>query len=465
MQPAKWFIELKMLKYFLPLLLLLTFFAAVPAIAQDMAAAITTAVEQAEGELHDDAAEKEHADADAEKEHELPVIRLDEVPQNISGINAYLTEKWQGGRAWFSAHSYTLLLLVIGSLVSIAGALLVAFCASKITRRILRNNAGDIGTLLHNKLFTPITLLIVFLGVFASAGELIDALPTRVAAVSVRVFWTAYSFMILWGVFRGIGVVDGLLQYRAKRRNSTLNSLIISLIRKSLKVFIGVTGVMFISQNMLDFNITALLAGAGVIGLAIAFAAQNAISNFISSIIVILDRSFAVGDRITVNGVDGTVLEVGLRSTVLRALDGNLVSIPNLVMATNTITNVTRHPFTKLAFDLLLERTTTTAKIAEAMDILHELLDNRKEFSTNRQPPSIAFTEMREWALVVNVQLWFYCPPAEFAPARQEIFTQILDRFAAADIKFAFPTTTNYLAGVAAEPVVIDNNSKFKEHK
>ena len=461
MQPAKRFIELKMLKYFLPLVLLLTFCATTTAPAQELnPAAVINAVEQAtEDETPQETTED--CEATAETEHSLPIIRLNHVPEDISGLNAYMSEKLRIGTEWFSSNGYTILLLLIGSLVSTALALLITFCASKITRRILRNSASEMGILLHKNMFLPIALLLIFLGVFASAGELIEALPSTAAKISVSVFWTIYSFMILWSIFRGIGVVDGFLQYSAKRFNSKLNSLIINLIRKSLKVFIGVTGVMFISQNVLGFNITALLAGAGVIGLAIAFAAQNAISNFISSIIVILDRSFAVGDRICVNGVDGTVLEVGLRSTVIRALDGNLVSIPNLAMATNTITNVTRHPFTKLAFDLLLDRSTSTDKIGETISILHELLDSRKEFSTARQAPVIAFTEMREWALVINVQLWFYCPAAEFAPARQEIFTQILDRFAAADIKFAFPTTTNYLAGVDAKPVAIDDKSKI----
>lgn len=129
-----------------------------------------------------------------------------------------------------------------------------------------------------------------------------------------------------------------LIEGLAQKANSKLDQQVAPLATKSLKVIVLVIGVLVILQNF-GVNVTALLAGLGLGGVAIAFAAQDTVANVFGTITILLDSPFKVGERIKVQDVEGTVEEVGFRSTRIRTITNTLVTLSNSVMAKEKIEN------------------------------------------------------------------------------------------------------------------------------
>ncbi|MEA4863409.1 MAG: mechanosensitive ion channel family protein [Victivallaceae bacterium] len=360
---------------------------------------------------------------------------------------------------WFGERRESLLVLAFGALGSLLLAVITALIFKFIFRKLPGRKSTGARALLAEKLPIPIGTAVFVLGLFASAVRLIESLSSGARNVTTRLMWAIFAFAVLWSIFRSIGVLDGVLKKMIGKDKGNLNILLVNMIRKTLKAVIAVIALLFIFQNILGLNVTTLLAGAGVAGLAIAFAAQNTIANFFSSIMVIMDKPFAVGDRVRINNIDGTVEEVGLRSTRIRALDGNLFALPNSMVADNAIENVSRRPSLKYNFDITLTYSTTPEQMKQAVAILHDILDHRPELDP-KQPPWIHFGEFRDWSLAINVVCWFGSGNwADFLKSRHEINLEVLEKFNAAGLNFAFPTSTNYLAGVKQEPVIINKES------
>lgn len=130
------------------------------------------------------------------------------------------------------------------------------------------------------------------------------------------------------------------IQEWAKTTESQIDDQLAPLATKTLKVLVVIVGVLIVLQN-LGVNVTALLAGLGIGGVALAFAAQDTVANVFGTITILLDSPFKLGDRVKIGDTDGTIEEVGFRSTRIRTLYNSIVSIPNSVVAKEKIDNMT----------------------------------------------------------------------------------------------------------------------------
>jgi MscS family membrane protein len=149
---------------------------------------------------------------------------------------------------------------------------------------------------------------------------------------------------ITYVLIKGIDLLVGVWQQRSSTPgNEQFSRQLLPLIRKTLKVFIVVVAALVTSQN-LGLNVTGLIASLSIGGLAVGLAAQDTLANLFGAVAVLTDKPCRVGDRIQVDGVDGTVEQIGFRSTRVRNLDGFLVSIPNKTMGNAIITNVAQRP-------------------------------------------------------------------------------------------------------------------------
>ena len=374
------------------------------------------------------------------------------------------TEWWNGVRAWgaqvrqwFADQAGELLFLAIG----IGVTLLIAAGITFLTRRIftLRWKHMPYTTLrqrLYEVFHRPTFWFLCSIGIFLSAQPLLRELPPVWFTVWLRLLFAALAVCVFWGVFRLISLFDDVLKARALLDPSRhMDTLLIDLIRKTVKVVVTVIAVFFVAQNIFELNITSLLAGAGVVGLAIAFAAQETIANVFGSIMIILDKPFAVGERVKIGAIDGSVESVGLRSTEVRSLDGNLFSVPNRQVADGVIENISRRPNIKYPFSIALTYDTPPEKMEEACKILHDILDSHPGFDTARQPPLVFFTDYKDWSLNISVIVWFNTRDFLLSQKwKHEINLEILRRFNAAKLKFARPANTTFLAGDPDYPPV-----------
>lgn len=130
-----------------------------------------------------------------------------------------------------------------------------------------------------------------------------------------------------------------LIQNWSSKNNQQMNDQIAPLATKTLKVFVIIVGTLIVLQNF-GVNVTALLAGLGLGGVALAFAAQDTVANIFGTITILLDSPFKIGDRVKILDVDGIVDEIGFRSTRIKTLTNSVVSIPNSVVAKEKIDNL-----------------------------------------------------------------------------------------------------------------------------
>jgi len=163
-------------------------------------------------------------------------------------------------------------------------------------------------------------------------GILLLGLPEEVLLVLLVAVKLLASIAAVWTAWRLVDVVSALLAEKAATTDSRVDDVLVPMVSRTLKIFIAVGGVVFVADN-LNIDVTGLLAGLGLGGLAFALAAKDLVQNFFGSITVLMDRTFTVGDWIIVDDVEGTVEHMGFRSTRIRTFYNSLVTIPNAATA------------------------------------------------------------------------------------------------------------------------------------
>ncbi|HDG98842.1 MAG TPA: mechanosensitive ion channel family protein [Desulfobacterales bacterium] len=239
----------------------------------------------------------------------------------------------------------------------------------------------------------------------------------------------------------------------AGKTQTKLDDMLVPIIRKSLRVTVVILVLVQVAQILSDKPITSIIAGLGIGGLALALAAQDTVKNFFGSVVLFVDKPFEMGDRIVVDGQDGSVEEVGLRSTKIRTLDGHLVTIPNGELANKLIRNIGKRPYIRRVANITITYDTPPEKIDRAVEIIKELLENHEGMHPDF-PPRVFFNEFNADSLNILVIYWYH-PPEYWAYLEftERFNKELFRRFAEEGIEFAFPTQTLYLAGDPARPL------------
>ena len=233
----------------------------------------------------------------------------------------------------------------------------------------------------------------------------------------------------------------------ASGESNELAVQLLPLARKFAKVVVLIAAVLTTAEN-LHIPITSLLAGLSVGGLALGLAAQDTVANMFGAVAIFLDKPFHIGDMIKVESVQGTVENIGLRSTRIRNLDGHLVAIPNKTMGNSIITNITRRPTIRTEMNLGLTYDTSVEKVKRATTILNEVFRGHPKTTDL----VISFNKFMDSALnIFIVHVWSGTDAKEHFAALQELNLQIKQRFDAEGIEFAFPTQTIHLKNGAAK--------------
>ncbi|MEA1928927.1 MAG: mechanosensitive ion channel family protein [Candidatus Auribacterota bacterium] len=254
------------------------------------------------------------------------------------------------------------------------------------------------------------------------------------------------SVTIGYIVYAMVDIVDYYITRVSDKTPTKLDDMLAPLIRKSLRITVVVAVAMFIADSLSEEPITTVIAGLGVASLAVALAAQDTVRNFIGSLVIMADKPFQIGDRITIDNHSGPVEEVGFRSTKIRTLAGHLVTVPNSDIASRVIENVGQRPYIRRLANITITYDTPPEKVTEALDILHEILDNHEGMDPEL-PPRIAFNEFNDCSLNLIVFYWFHPPDYwQYLEFTEKVNQQILERFNEAGIEFAFPTQTIYIA-------------------
>ncbi len=225
----------------------------------------------------------------------------------------------------------------------------------------------------------------------------------------------------------------------AEASENDLDDQVLPIVRKGTSLIIWSIGII-VALNNAGYDVGAVLAGLGIGGLALAMAAKDTVSNFFGGVTIFVDQPFKLGDRVKVSGFDGTIEEIGIRSTRLRTLAGTLVTIPNSVFSDSEVENVSEEPSRKVSLNLGLTYDTTPDSMKLAMSTLREIAANNDHLE---EKIVVSFNAFGDFAM--NILFIYYIKKgADIMETQTEVNIEVLGRFNAAGLEFAFPTQTLY---------------------
>ena len=307
---------------------------------------------------------------------------------------------------------------------------------SNVIRRLTSKTKTNLDDVLIDKLEKPLTYLVLILGYWISIHYLVFKEEVELALENV-----AYFLLVIDVTAILSRIVDALITEIimpiSEKSDSSFDNQLIPVIQKGVRSIIWILGII-IGLDNIGFDITAMIAGLGIGGLALALAAQDSVKNIFAGIMIFLDKPFRIKDRIQVDGFDGIVEEVGLRSTRLRTLEGRIVTIPNSRFTDNSVTNVTSQPTLKVKLNLGLIYDTDEVQMQKAIDILEDIVKNQEAITDDY---AAGFNGFGDFSL--NILFIYYVKPdSHWLDTQTLVNKEILRRFNKEGLEFAFPTQT-----------------------
>ena len=269
---------------------------------------------------------------------------------------------------------------------------------------------------------------------------LLPPTPTIVLIIAVRVI---LMVSLVWALFRVTDLLTDWLTTQASKTETKFDDLLVPMIKRTIKIFIGAIGLIYIASAF-SIEIMPLLTGLGIGGLAVAFAAKDTIENFFGSVAVIMDRPFEIGDWILVNDVEGTVEDLGFRSTRIRTFYNSLVTVPNATLVRAKVDNFGRRKYRRFKTMLNVTYDTHPDKIESFCAGIREIIQLHPY--TRRDYYHVWLNSFGPHSLDILVYMFFECP--DWSIELREKHRFMLDIIRLADrlgIEFAFPTQTLHL--------------------
>lgn len=342
---------------------------------------------------------------------------------------SFLLENWK----WLGILFTIALGVVSDKLSSVALQLSVKRFVAKTNNPTLKEAPSD--------LLRPLAMLMM-----ASiwwAGLNLLALPEQVMIILLVAVKVLVGISGIWSAYRLVDLVSLFLRHKADQTDTKVDDVLVPLIRKTLKVFVTVVGITFIASN-LNLNVSSLLASLGLGGLAFALAAKDVVQNLFGSITVILDRTFHTGDWIVVNDIEGSVEEVGLRSTKIRTFYDSLITLPNSIFITAKVDNMGQRRYRRLKCNVSLTYDTPADKVEAFCEGIKEIIQlhpyMRKDYY------HVYLNALGASSLDVLVYVFWETPDwGTELRERQRFLLDILRLAKDQQVDMAFPTQTLHL--------------------
>ncbi len=326
----------------------------------------------------------------------------------------------------------------------ILGAVIVAkilyMFSGKIIKKITQKTKTKLDDILVDKLEEPVILALILLAAW-NAVKLNLTFPEDIFAVVSNGFHFAIAIMITWLIARTVNAL--IVEYAVpltEKSESDFDDQLLPVLQKGLRIVIWTLGII-VALNNAGYNVTTLIAGLGIGGLAFALAAQDTVKNIFGGAMIFLDKPFKLNDRIKINGFDGFVHEIGIRSTRLRTLEGRIVTMPNAVFSDQPVENVTLEPSRKVILDLGLTYDTQPEQMEDGIKILKEIAQDHRD--KLEEKILITFDTYGNFALGLKF-IYYILKESDIFETQTAINLDILKRFNEKGLEFAFPTQTIY---------------------
>jgi MscS family membrane protein len=317
------------------------------------------------------------------------------------------------------------------------GALFIVACR-RVTRRIAHRDEGQPG-LYWRALPVPVSINLVaaFLVPFLCALLRIGGLPRVVLAFAQT---TAFYLSAAWLSVIGLIILGDMIVASEQLKHSSLDSQLVRL-GVRLAGFIFAIAFVIRGADELGFPAYSVLAGLGVGGLAVALAARDSLANLLGSLLIMLEKPFRIGHLIRVSGTEGTVEDVGFRSTRIRTPDNSLISIPNNAIVNAIVENVALRQMRRQRLALQITYDTPREKVEALVTGVGRLILEHP--MTNKTNFQVRFNNFSESSL--DILVLFHLEVTDYSTELQErevILFQTMDLVSELGVAFAFPTRT-----------------------
>ena len=385
----------------------------------------------------------------AEAREPIATLYRSAVPAEMEDLIEAMPE-WLRGRV-LGVQSWQILALVLLIVLALGVQRVILWIFAGWLRRIAKRVPGRWLTLIVAKADRPVGGL-VMAGMFAIVMPLLQ-FPVRINAIAMLALRVWAAFSIVWLGYRLVDVLAEALGERAAKTDTKLDDQLVPLLRKSMKVVLVVIGGIFILQN-LDVDVGSLLAGLGLGGLAFALAAKDTVANFFGSVMIFIDKPFQIGDWIKMSAdIEGTVEEVGFRTTRIRTFYNSLITVPNAMVTNQAIDNLGVRTFRRYKTSLGLTYDTPPEKVQAFCEgvraIIAALPGMRKDFYM------VEFSGFGPHSLDILVYCFMQVPDwAAELRTRTHLNLEILRLADELGVGFAFPTQTLHIESLPATDAV-----------
>ena len=305
-------------------------------------------------------------------------------------------------------------------------------------KKIAAKTTSQYDDLFLQAIITPVGMFCLVLAIYVAL--LICQLPPAASQHLAGGFITLVSVLVLWMLMRLTDMLIALLNNKLRGMHDDIALQFLPLLKRGLRVFIFVTGSIFVIQNI-GVDVGSLLAGLGIGGLAMALAAQESLANFFGSLVLLVDRPFKVGDWITVGDVDGDVEEMGFRSTRIRTWSKSLVTLPNKALSSANIENWSKMNKRRVKQKLHITYDTPVEKVRQFVQGVEKILRDNQD--VNQDFILVKFTEFQESALEILVYYFTTTITwVEHLEIREQNNCAFMTLAESIEVRFAFPTRT-----------------------
>ncbi len=310
------------------------------------------------------------------------------------------------------------------------------------TRVLFRFGYKELARKFVSPIVRPIGLLIAF--VLAETATPLLQLPVKITAfISITVELLIPLFATI-AVYRSMDIVGLYMRKLADKTESTFDDQLVPLIRKILKTFVAIIGGIVVLQH-LNVNVSLLLGGLSVGGLALALAAQDTIKNFFGSMMIFVDKPFQAGHWITTtDGIDGTVEEVGLRSTRIRTFANSLITVPNGKLSDAAINNHGLRAYRRFKTYISVTYDTPPDVLDLFIEGLRKIVAEHPH--TRKDYYHVYMYNMGPHSLDILFYIFFITPAwGDELKYRHEVIISIIKLAHTLGVNFAFPTQTLHM--------------------
>ncbi len=268
---------------------------------------------------------------------------------------------------------------------------------------------------------------------------LVLALANNYADWHDKITWGVSVFLIIFVSYWVIKMFTMVVEYgfrKAAERKGPDSNALIPIFAKITNVFVWCIGILFVISN-LGYEITPLITGLGIGGIAIALAVQNILGDLLSSVTIYMDKPFKVGDYIVIGKMEGTVKSVGLKTTRIAAVDGEELVMPNKKIVESTIQNYRRMKKRRVKFTVGVTYETKKAKLEKVPGLIEKVIKGVRGAELAR----VHFKTMDDFSL--NFEVAYFVGTNDYVKyldMQQKINYGLFEVFAKEKIEFAYPT-------------------------